>query len=68
MNVMLNKRFCINCKHYSSYLGSAMCHRKMELDLVSGEEKPLFCIVERKYDTEDSCGLIGKFWERKEYV
>ena len=64
--MITNKRFCINCKHYSSHLGSAMCSRKLELDLVSGEEKPLFCIVERKYDTADSCGMQGKFWERKE--
>ena len=53
--------FCVDCKHFQSE--DASCARTARLDLVHGTTRYSLCTSERGWNTADSCGEIGKFFE-----
>lgn len=73
-------KLCIDCKHHriKEYPASGLssdhnCHRfpaKEYPNYVTGNKVVVFetkdCYSQRGYESEDSCGADGKFWEKRD--
>jgi hypothetical protein len=63
-------KFCKDCKHcITDYLGMAYAKcaiAKKIIDPVTGDERLVFCSVERVNFQDIACGPEGRHWEAKD--
>lgn len=64
---MTNLNLCIDCKWMDNTVTMPVCKRTRTVNPVTGETQFSFCTIERIFSSlSNSCGVEGRFFERKE--